>query len=253
MNTKIIFFSFLSLILGSANAQNFSLEGAVGVEDYGPFENGTTLYFSTLDIETSSYWFRIKNESDEPIELMAEFVSIDNADGTDVEFCIGADCFTSVGTGEPYFPVDPVPFSPGGVDESGKMWNFHPGINPDEPVTYVIKISEVNEDREFIGEPFIFTYVYSSSEDEDNLSISESAETPTLKVYPTVTTDLVNLETDEESTFTLFNETGQSVLSGQLQEGVNQISLASIAKGIYFITCQSATGIRQTMKIVKSE
>ena len=66
-------------------------------------------------------------------------------------------------------------------------------------------------------------------------------------VYPTSTHSTITIESAIQSTFTLYNTMGQTLIKNSINVGSNLIDLSSLAKGIYFI--KTAEG--KTVKVFK--
>lgn len=69
-------------------------------------------------------------------------------------------------------------------------------------------------------------------------------------IYPNPNSGQFFIETSEQVHLTVVNALGQTVLSGQLQEGKNQVDLDQMAKGIYFVQLKNGT-TNKLVKIVK--
>ncbi len=70
-------------------------------------------------------------------------------------------------------------------------------------------------------------------------------------IYPNPTSGLFTLALAEESNVDIYNLTGQSILSFNQVEGLVQINLDSMPKGVYFVQIQSRSAIETKKLIVK--
>ncbi len=72
-----------------------------------------------------------------------------------------------------------------------------------------------------------------------------------LNVYPNPTTDIVNIDTDEQlSNYIIYDVSGRQIQSN-LFAGSNQINLQNVTTGVYFIKVTTVQGNSGTVKVVK--
>ena len=72
-----------------------------------------------------------------------------------------------------------------------------------------------------------------------------------LNVYPNPTTDIVNIDTDEQlSNYIIYDVSGRQIQSN-LFAGSNQINLQNVNSGVYFIKVTTVQGNSGTVKVVK--
>src|SRR5690554_2798148 len=72
-----------------------------------------------------------------------------------------------------------------------------------------------------------------------------------LNVYPNPTTDIVNIETDEQlSNYIIYDVSGRQIQSN-LFAGSNQINLQNVTTGVYFIKVTTVQGSSATVRVVK--
>ena len=77
------------------------------------------------------------------------------------------------------------------------------------------------------------------------LSISENEETP-FSVYPNPASDKIHLKTNSSGFYSILDEFGRIVLTGELTSGQSMLSLESLSKGFYFLNLNG-----NTVKILK--
>src|SRR5690554_6542789 len=72
-----------------------------------------------------------------------------------------------------------------------------------------------------------------------------------LNVYPNPTTDIVNIDTDEQlSNYIIYDVSGRQIQSN-LFAGSNQINLQNVTTGVYFIKVTTVQGNSGTVRVVK--
>src|SRR5690606_7752716 len=73
----------------------------------------------------------------------------------------------------------------------------------------------------------------------------------TVNVYPNPTTDIVNIETEEN----LFNYVVYDINGREIQNGMfgnnNQVNLQNVNSGVYFIKVTTTQGSTATVKVIK--
>ena len=70
-------------------------------------------------------------------------------------------------------------------------------------------------------------------------------------VYPNPTTEIININSNHNATYTLYDINGSLVLEGNIQSGNNTVELSSITKGLYFVKVSSFNQIFTSKLIVK--
>lgn len=225
-------------------AQNFSLTNLDTNEE---ITSGAVFEFTTLDIDSAALWFGVTNTSDQPIEVMVEFLQVVNTDGQHGEFCLGGNCFSGIYTGTPYYPANPVALAPGASDNTGKMWNYGEGTDPAQDVIYELKVSQVDDNQEFFGEFITFTYIYRA---EVLNTESFTAENDVI-VYPTITENELNIISKTALKYNLYSMNGQALASGSLSATENVIDTANLSTGFYILNFQNDEGIRFSKKFMK--
>ena len=59
-------------------------------------------------------------------------------------------------------------------------------------------------------------------------------------MYPNPTSELLVVENIEYTSFTIYNQLGQRVIDGNLNQGMNQINTSDLGHGIYEICFENA-------------
>ncbi len=87
------------------------------------------------------------------------------------------------------------------------------------------------------------------------VGIDEMNETSHLKVYPSLATSTLTVSTPlvENSTYIIRNLTGQELQTGTITNTNQQISIATLAEGVYFLHVFNETGSLGQQKFIKSK
>ncbi|MBN2521080.1 MAG: T9SS type A sorting domain-containing protein, partial [Bacteroidales bacterium] len=84
------------------------------------------------------------------------------------------------------------------------------------------------------------------------LSTPEINANPEIKAYPNPVTDFltISMNTISQVQYKILNAVGKTVLSGILNESVQQINMSGLPQGIYFISLD-INGMQEVKKIIK--
>ncbi|MDR1793491.1 MAG: T9SS type A sorting domain-containing protein [Bacteroidales bacterium] len=83
------------------------------------------------------------------------------------------------------------------------------------------------------------------------LAVEEMALT-SMSVYPNPANDILTIELAENANVSVFNVTGQQVLTNALSAGTNRLDVSTLAEGLYFMKIQSGSAIKtQKIQIVR--
>lgn len=238
---KILFAVMALLGLWSAQAQ-FTVETDTGAF----FTDGDVYTFGQVGPPAKLPFF-INNTSSGPIEMRVEFVSVTNADGTDMQLCITPTCYFSITVGESY-PQEQgamsLPLDPGEQSGNGNYFmNLNTG-NGTDVIDYEFKFYQVNTMGIQIGTPLNFTYRY-----DPNMSIQET-EKMTISVYPTVVEDVMMVDSQEELEMEIYNLLGSLVKSSELPSGKNQINMTDLAPQVYLVRFTNENSEMMTKKVI---
>lgn len=79
----------------------------------------------------------------------------------------------------------------------------------------------------------------------------EEFEGASFEIYPNPTDGELTVDVDEldVKSFTLYDATGRVVMTGELHEGINQISIADLARGTYTFELNGYNAIRSIVKM----
>lgn len=71
--------------------------------------------------------------------------------------------------------------------------------------------------------------------------ITESTNTTTIKVFPNPVVDILKVSTNIKTKINIFNISGQSVLSKDIEIGTTDIDMTEFSSGIYFVNIENKT------------
>jgi len=83
-------------------------------------------------------------------------------------------------------------------------------------------------------------------------SVENTFQKTKLNCYPNPTENIININLDENGSFSVSNILGSKLLSASLSKGNNQIDISSFEKGIYLLEIYSANQTYKTIKVLKN-
>jgi len=194
--------------------------------------------------------FKITNTGASEIDMRLEYVSMINGDGDGTLLCIFGSCLAPGGpnVGD-IFPLNGTnSFTLIGAGETtgygDHFYNFDAGDGTNYPLDYVFKFFEVDGSGNEIGVPITFTYRY-----DGTASVEDFAQVG-FKLYPTVSSDFVNLEVNESVSVQLINIQGQLIKQYQFNSGKHTIDVSSFAKQLYYLKLSNSQGQQSLSKII---
>ncbi len=242
MKQKILFLS-LFLVSLCVNAQ-FTMED----HDGNMITDGEVVTFgvySTPGNTIGSYDIYVNNPSTtDAIRMKAEFVSAINADGSAFEICFGL-CYTGIEIGDIFPPnanfvgIDPL----GQSLEGNHLDNFEPG-NGSDPVEYVFRFFQIDENGDETGEELTMTYKY------DPLLGLNDVNQLNVAVFSNSRSKLVTVQTVEELTMRVYNLQGRLIKTEKLNIGRQDISMSELSSQIYVLHFENNRGVSQVEKVV---
>lgn len=78
---------------------------------------------------------------------------------------------------------------------------------------------------------------------ETTEGLNESEKT-SIRVYPTCVSSMLTVESDVQGAITLYNMTGQQLMSRRINVGCNCIDVSSLVKGVYFIKSSEGNSVK---------
>ncbi len=220
-----------------------------------PITDGQVLTFTDLAFEdetAAKLNIIVTNGTTETINTRLRMESIENADGTEVQFCFGVQCHYNVTAGG-VVPagVNYVTLEPGASsDNQGHFLNNNAGINTTQPVEYVISVILVDENGTTIGEPVLtFTYKY---EPEMSTEDFTSLKNLGITVNNTVIKDLFNVDANVNAGMKVYNLNGQLVKNSEVKTGSQSFDLSALSTGIYIARFTTEENKTSQIRIVKN-
>ena len=241
---KNIFVAIISLVslISSAQMTLKKLDGT-------PINNGDVFTFDVA-VEPGSYMgIKIFNSSANPINVKARVESITNADGTNVQFCLGDVCLGTVVAGNSYPPSFPAIIDANSENgDFDHFLNLNSGINPNLPVTYSFKFYQLDGTGAEVGNSVSFSYRYVSPLGVSNFNQLEQSG---VVLKSNIVSNELEMTTTKELQYTLFDVNGKSVLSQNLEIGNHAIDLSNFNAGIYILSYQNKEGQNGSIRIIK--
>ena len=236
---KKLSFIAMAFAVFTANAQ-FTVEE----QDGTPIVDGDVFVFGTNVAPDSYLGFFVNNENAAAdINIRIEFVSANNADGSELEICFGL-CYTGTMVGQSY-PINDVVTIPAGSSTTSTgdhFYNYSDGGGA--PLEYVFRFFEVDGDGNEIGDDLTVTYQY-----DPNLGL-EDATKVNASIVSTVVNNYVEVNATEALTFTMYDIQGRIVNQSSLEAGVSRVNVSNVAAQTYLVVLSNNKGASQTTKVV---
>ncbi|MGL2965613.1 T9SS type A sorting domain-containing protein [Flavobacterium sp. XGLA_31] len=222
--------------------------------DGTPILNGDILTYTTLGDESNissndpAYLgFKIYNSSASNINVKMKLISMTNATGSNLQFCIDPICVGTITVGNSY------PSSGSSVvPANGQNGNFDHfvnayGGNGTANVEYVLKFYMVNSFGAETGNSITFTYRYSP-----NLSVtSNSLKEAGISVNSTLVTSQVDFASTVGGRVELFDLNGRLINQSNYISGYNTLDVSLLNASVYIMNFTSDEGKKASLKIIK--
>lgn len=103
--------------------------------------------------------FYVKNSSASAINIKAKCVSVTSSDGSDIQFCFGAQCYAGVSVGQT-FPIDPTEIItiPANGQLGGESYHFQNFAT--NSADYVFEFYQYDSNNAVVGNKVTVTYRY---------------------------------------------------------------------------------------------
>jgi hypothetical protein len=171
-----------------------------------------------------------------------------NTNGQMMEVCFGPDCYGTTAVGDVFPSSGSVNILTGGIDTSCHLFNNDLGISTSVPVDYVFKIYQINNFGTQIGTPFIFTYRYDATLSNTTI-VGQSSKSVTLK--STTVSNNLDFEVNLKSDFSIYDLSGKSVLTNDLDYGNQTVDVSNLTSGLYLINFVNENGDTSCVKFIK--
>lgn len=213
------------------------------------FEDGEVFTFNetggVVGEEGKLRFFLFNESEDESITAKIEIKEIRGADGSNFIFCVQPLCIFAVEEGMSYPPNGAI-ISPESYNSMDDYFvNADEGDDPTDTIEYDLRFYlEDSEGNQF--DDLTITYVY----DQTFSSIDFDLDKLGLKIHNTQVKSMLNLDSNDNFGFQIFDMNGKKHNSGKIHKGYNQIGLDQLSKGIYIVNFSNQRG-NSSIKIVK--
>lgn len=247
MKKFLVLTSFLSLV-GFSQAQNqkFTVSNLAGEE----YVNNSVHVFNIVGdmsqeiTDDIKLYYVVKNIGGETIIAAGEVIEMTNADGELAQFCFGGDCYYPVFK-DYFYPNNGAHIAPGEVQSMHDYFaNFEGGS---DLVEYKFRFLQLDANgQEIPNTSFYLTYRY-----EKNMGLSDvNSSISIAEVSPTVAKDFTTVNLKENAQAKILTTTGQLIKTVELKAGKSNLSLAGLAKGVYYLQFNGVSGKTTTSKIL---
>jgi len=214
-------------------------------ENNTPIVDNETYSFADLGTELPIF---ITNEGDEPVHILAEVVSMNNASGSNLQFCVGGTCYASVEIGNTYPLSGALILQPGGNNgQFDHFFSSYPGDDTEVPVDYTFRFYEVDENGNELGDLVTFTYLYDASLSTSNYNMESLGVT----LNSSIIVDHISFHANERISVTVYDLNGKRVENQSFEQGSNQLNASQLTAGVYLVKFQTLNGKQATTKIIK--
>lgn len=235
-----------SLLICSLLLNNIYAQVVITELDGTPIEDEGIYTYSQLEEELT---LKITNSSStETVYVEAEIIEMNNASGTNLQFCLGGTCYSSIEEGNNYPLNGPLTLGPGEANGNfDHFMNNYPGTNTDDTVEYTVRFYETDQDGNEVEDILTFSYVYDST-----LSVkSNTLENIGVELYSSIVTESLQINSVLPVEMKAYNITGKRIFTEKLNIGNQKISTSNFQSGIYILEFISQDGSRAVKKIVK--
>lgn len=222
--------------------------------DGTPILNGDVFTFSTLgDPETASsadpayLGLKIYNSSANAINVKMKLISMTNADGNNLQFCIDPICVGNLTVGNAY-PASGNSVIPGN-GQNGNFDHFinnNPGTNGNGTVEYVLKFYMVNSFGAEIGNSITFTYRYAALG-----LVSNALASAGINVKSTLVKSQFEFDANTSGTAELYDINGKMITSVNYISGYNNVDVSNLNAAVYILNFTNEEGKKAALKIIK--
>ena len=211
--------------------------------------NGDVLNFDVAEDPGAYLGLKIFNSAESEIKVKVKVENITNADGTNVQLCIGNVCLGTIFAGSSYPPNFPIL-----IDGNGENGNFdhflnlNTGINTSLPVIYTFKFYQINDNGIEIGDSVTFSYRYASALGTSNFNQLVNAG---IIMKSNVVSNNLELITTRNVKYMLYDISGKTLIIQESGIGLHNINFSNFNSGLYLISFQTIDGQKFTARILK--
>lgn len=223
--------------------------------DGTPINNGDIFTYSvtgnSTDVSTSDpayLGFKIYNSSASNINVKMKLMSMTNATGSNLQFCIDPICVGTISVGSSY-PSG----NPSVIPANGQNGNFDHFVNSyagngTAPVEYVLKFYMVNSFGGEIGTPITITYKYDPTLSSPDFNDLKSAG---IVLKSTLVDSQIEFEATTGGTSEVYDINGRLITNSRYTTGYNNITVSNVNTGVYIVSFTTDEGKKASMKIIK--
>jgi len=223
--------------------------------DGTPINNGDVFTYTSLadpdnpsTTDPAYLGLKFYNSSASNINVKMKLISMTNATGSSLQFCIDPICVGTITVGNSY-PSS----SPSIVPANGQNGNFDhfangyagDGINP---VEYVLKFYMVNSFGAEIGNSITITYRYSPTLSTPGFAAVREAG---INIKSTWVTSQIEFDANANGKVELFDLNGRLVHQTRYISGYNTIDISNLNAAAYILNFTTEEGKRASLKVIK--
>ncbi len=214
--------------------------------DETPINNGDIFTFTSNVYPASYLGFKIFNNSNSPIRVKCQVVSITNAPGSNVQLCLGDICVFNVTVGNSYPNAGALIPANGSNGNFDHFENQFPNTGGNFPVDYVLRFYIVNAQNQEVGNSIQFTYRF----DPNAASVAENdLKGLGIKLSQTVFSNSIDIEVNADTNLVVSDANGKTVKTATLT-GLQTIDMSELSTGMYFARFET-NGRTAVAKIIK--
>jgi len=235
------FFNLIfALLISSVTFAQFTVAKSNGT----PINDGDIITFNTNTYPEASLEYVVTNTTNQGIDVVIEPISISNTDGSAMELCFGS-CYSGVSVHTVYPTDTPYHLDAGASSEQVGNHFLNTASNGSNVIEYVFKFKQVDNNGNEIGTPITFTYRY------DPTASVESNLATKFDLFPSIIKNkLLNVQTSEPLELTFVNLQSKTVKQIKVNTTTNNINIADLKSGVYFILVVNNKGQEAFKKII---
>jgi hypothetical protein len=223
--------------------------------DGTPINNGDVFTYSVVgnasEVTSSDPAYlglKIYNSSASNINVKMKVMSMTNATGSNLQFCIDPICVGTISVGSSY-PSS----SPSVIPANGQNGNFDHFVNGyagngTAPVEYVLKFYMVNSFGAEIGSSITITYKY-----DPNLSNTafNDLKSNGIMLKSTLVDAQIEFETTAGGKAEVYDVNGKAVTNAVYTAGSNSIDVSNLNASVYILSFTTDEGKKASLRVIK--
>lgn len=238
------FFTSIFLLMSMVAVQaQFTAATNEGV----PITDGSVFTYNQTGDTNGLFTFNITNNAPQAIHMKLEFVSMQNTDGSGTYLCLFGVCLPPGGitVGESYTgPENEI--APGATSTTDNhFYNTDEGDGTNYPVEYVFRLYQEEDTGKETSESITFTYRY-----DPNYNAVEDEQILPFKLYPNVTSSVVNIEVSSDVKGLLMDTQGRILSEYHFTEGKNTIDVSALPSQLYYLLLSDVNNQQSIAKII---